>query len=99
MRRIKIAYLNPDLIIWPFIYPQDRIMEDFPRFTLNFFKLRGVPPDYKVTHGWYDAPRNSFAIVISSESFEDIPQGEIPPVIEVEVEQATFYANGSLVRQ
>lgn len=67
-RRLKRLTLSPDVLI----------------YTLADMRLRrvvGFPAGAKVARCGYDSLTDTFYIVVEHESFEEVPQGEIIPML------------------
>lgn len=44
--------------------------------------ISGVPSDTRIAWSYYDAPSNSFVMVIEHPSFVDLPEGGTPPRLD-----------------
>lgn len=79
---VKIAYVRSDDIVKAFFDSSQRF--------ITKLRLIGVPEDTKVVYGWYDARRNCFGIRLYHETFELIPDNDIPPVVASEIEMVVI---------
>lgn len=83
-RKVKIAYMSPDMMIRPFCEPKEILdVKHKEDVFVPIVKLGGVPEDARVLKAWYDPARAAFAVLIYHDSFEEVPEFEIPPTIKI----------------
>ncbi len=65
---------------------------------LRRLKVKGVPFDAVPVYGWYDMPRQCFMITLEHKSFEPVPFGQAPPVIDREVDHIYCDHEGKFIK-
>jgi hypothetical protein len=59
-------------------------------------RLRLLPEDAQVADVFYEFDRHAFGVVVTSESFDPVPEGTVFPVLELAVEVQTFTAQNQI---
>lgn len=73
--RIKIMFVRPQVLLELF---RDWSKPDNTK-TLSIPMLKDMPEDVAYVWTFYDAMRDCFGIVLSSDEFDEVPPGEVIP--------------------
>lgn len=75
-RRIKRVYVEPVVLAGMLTKPKEGITTEVEN---------GIPSTAGVVGGAYDHERNAYVLFVADASFEEVPQGTIPPELPVTV--------------
>lgn len=87
MARRKLAVVNERDIIGIFLAPRPKVDAEKWTFVRQALQIKDAPDDLAIIGANFDFARQAFVIVLSSETFDDIPYGEILPFIEIQIQQ------------
>lgn len=77
-RRIKLVMVNPANFM--------SLFKTGMRVKKNFEVVKGIPRDATILTISYDAARAAIIVILESEDFDEVPVGDIPPSIPIEID-------------
>ncbi len=76
-RKMKLLYVDPSQFM--------SIFKEGMKFREGFEIVAGIPDDAQVLGVTYEPSVHGILIVVSSESYEDIPHGKALPMVQVDI--------------
>lgn len=81
-RKVKLLFMEPQIIVHIMNYLPGKGSEKDRFIEINNYDC---PSDAQVVAISYDHPTQCFACLLSHETFEEVPMGEMPPIIEPKI--------------